>query len=505
MNFFSRERREFLLYPALLIGSWAILYLPYLRTSPSWYGDETLTLMIGRSLFAGEGGDRSMYATFWHPSYAYQPGYAWLVGLASSLTGEDILGARVLNALLALAISLIIFFGGRRVFGRKASFFGAQMFICYEQSVIHFRWIYPHNAVALGFAIVVLCLLRKSSPRADWTAGAGLAIAAAAHPLFAHGAFAAWLCRFKRPAAWVRMAVLPALVLAGGLGWTLARQSPHFWVFDDIRSLGAFYAKFSSENGAGFQSLQNIRVFYSHDFFHIGAAIAALLCCRRRFYVISIFLAVVSGLLLQNRQNLPVFYYQAVVFLPVMAMAWSGAARTLEIWIRLWFRGTQRGRIFWIMAYAIPAALFFLVLSPAVSGTLKPRNQLWVTQSVDEVERAADWLSERVTPQDLVICHQNIGWLLPCRTADLMQATAWSGRPTFTFDPTPARERFLYPADPGAAKYLVFADIDQRWTLGQPNVSWIIELVANKKWPVVWHGPNYVIVANPNFLVGIGR
>ena len=456
--------------------------------------------MIGRSLFAGEGADRALQATFWHPSYAYQPGYAWLAGAAATFMGGDILGARLLNALLALAIALAILFGGRRPFGLKAALFGALLFLTYSQTVIHFRWVYPHNAVALGFAITVLCLLRASSWRSDWTAGAGLALAAVAHPLFVHGALASWLCRIKRPEAWVRMAVLPALAAVACLGWTLARQSPHLWVLDDIRLLGEFYGKFSRDNGSGLQVFQNFRVFYTQDFFHAGAFVAALICCNRRFYAIPIFLAVVSGLLLQNRQNLPAFYYQAIVFLPVMMMAWAGAARTLETRIRLiagnrmWVRPTLAA------VYLVPAFQFFQIVGPSTSGHLVPRNQPWCTQSVDEVEAAATWLNDRLSEKDLVVCHQNIGWLLKCRTADLMQATAWTGRPTFTFEKRPDNERFRYPADLHAARYLVLADIDQRWTLGQPNVSWIIDEISAKRWPAVWRGENYIIVENPDFL-----
>jgi len=499
--FFQRP----LLFVLLLVAVWGLLYLPHLRTSPGWYGDETLTLMIGRSLFAGEGADRALQVTFWHPSYSYQPGYAWLVGLAASFAGGDIVGGRLLNVVMALAIALVIFFGGSRPFGRKAALFGALVFLTYGQTVIHFRWIYPHNVVALGFAVTVLCLLRKSSLRADWTAGAGLAVAAACHPLFVHGALAAWLCRIKRPVAWVRMAVLPTLALAGCIGWTLARQSPHLWVFDDIRTLAGFYGKFSQENGSGLQVFRNIQFFYSHDLFHAGAAVAALICCHRRFYVIPVFLAVVSGLLLQNRQNLPVFYYQAVVFLPVMAMAWAGAARTVEAGLRRRLGGRRWTRWLPAAAFALPGFLFLQTVVPAISGTLVPRNQPWVTQSVPEVETASAWLNERLSPGDLVICHQNIGWLLKCRTADLMQATAWSGRPTFTFEKRPESERFRYPADLHAAKFLVLGDIDRRWTLGQPNVFWIPEEMTRLRWPVVWQGENYVIVANPDFLLGSSR
>ncbi len=486
--------------PLLLVLCWSLLYLPHLRVSPTWYGDETLTLVVGKSLFEGVGANQSLFATFWHPSYAYQPGYAWLAGWASSLTGGDILGARFLNAILALAIALAVFFGGRRPFGVKLALFGSLMFLTYSQTVIHFRWVYPHNAVALGFAIAVLCLLRASSWKSDWTAGAGLAIAALAHPLFVHGALASWLCRMKRPVAWVRMAALPALAVIGCIGWTLSMQRPNLWLFDDIQLLAEFYGTFSRDNGSGFQIFQNLLVFYTQDFFHAGAFIAAVICCNRRFYVIPLFLAVVSGLLLQNRQNLPVFYYQAVVFLPVMAMAWAGAARTLETRVRQAAGNLRWSRPVLAAVFLLPAFQFLQIIYPAASGHLVPRNQHWCTQSVSEVETAAAWLNERLSENDLVICHQNIGWLLNCRTADLMQATAWSGRSTFAYEKPLDKARFRYPADLHAARYLVLADIDQRWTLGLPNVPWILDEISTKQWRIVWRGENYMIVENPDFL-----
>lgn len=481
----------------LVICVWSILYLPHLRTSPSWYGDETLTLMIGRSLYSGEGADRAIHATFWHPSYAYQPGYAWLVGVAAARIGGDLLGARLLNTLLALSIALTLYFIGRRALGSKIAIFAALTFLTYSQTVIHFRWIYPHNAVALGFAITCLFLLKKSSMKTDMAAGGGLALAAVSHPLFMHGALAACLCRIKRPWAWLRMAIIPLIATTGCLVWTLARQSPNTWVFDDIALLAGFYGKFSEDNGSGFQFILNVFTFYTQDIFHVGAFLAALICCNKRFYIIPIFLAVVSGLLLQNRQNLPVFYYQAIVFLPIMTMAWAGAASTVQLTVR-----AKIGNSKWInrgltALLLLPAFQFLQIVGPAISGKLIPRNQFWCTQNIQEVETAATWLNERLKENDLVVCHQNIGWLLKSRTTDLMQATAWTGRTTFTFEKHLSRDRFLYAADLFSAKFVVLGDIDQRWTLGQPNVRWVLEEVSNNKWPIVWRGQNYMILENP--------
>jgi len=493
----QNRRKFFSIFLCIIV--WALLYLPHLRTSPPWYGDETVTLMIGRSVFSGEVADRALQPTFWHPSYAYQPGYAWLVGGAAALSGGDIFGARLFNALLALAVALGILVGSQRLFGSRMALFGALIFLTYSQTVVHFRWIYPHNAVALGFVVMVLCLLRRSSPKPDWIAGSGLALAAACHPLFVHGAIAAWLCRIKRPMAWVRLAVFPALVVIGSIGWTIQRQWPNLWVWEDIVNLAGFYAQFSKDNGSGLQSLKNIFIFFTQDFFHLGAFMAAFALCWRRFYAIPVFLAVVSGLLLQNRQNLTVFYYQAVVFLPLLALAWAGGIKVAEGVVRQRWGRARWTAIVFACLWIIPAVQFAQIAIPSLTGRIVPRNFLWVTQDFREVEAAAKWLNTNLEPDDLVICHQNIGWLLNSRTADFMQATAWSGKTTFSFENLPARERFRYDANPAEAKFLVLGDIDQRWTLGQPNVSSILEELTKSNWPVVWQGKHYIILANPEF------
>ena len=478
---------------------WGLLYLPHLRTSPRWYGDETLTLMIGKSLAAGEAADRSLKPTFWHPSYPYQPGFAWLSGVTAWIFGGDILGARFLNTLIALSIALLIYFGSRPILGCLSSFFGALLFLSYDQTVIHFRWVYPHNAVALGFTIAILALLRSSRPRIDWTAGLGLAIGALSHPLFIHGGVAALTCRTKRPRAWIRLMAPAAVVLASTIGLSLIHYWPHLWVFQDIATLVEFYRDFNKENATSSQALGNMATFYFHDWFHIVSLIAVVLCCSRRLYPIVIFAVTISLLLLQNRQNLPVFYYQAIVLLPILALAWAGGLRTLSIWLRRELRGALFRRALLYMALLLPIAMALLVLPSSLRGNLVSRNDRWVTQDIEEVERAASWINQHTRPDEFVVCHQNIGWLLICRTADLLQTTAWEKRSTFGFPTSLEAGRFRYNADISSARYLVLGDIDSRWTIYQKNVWPSLERISQEKWQIVWSGKYYLIAKNPNY------
>jgi hypothetical protein len=493
----ATKRRIFWIPLLAIVLTWTVLYLPHLRTSPRWYGDETLTLMIGKSLFAGAPADRSLKISFWHPSYTYQPGYAWVAGMMAAITGGDILGARFLNVSLALTIALVLFIFGRKHLGYWPALFAALLFLTYDQTVIHFRWIYPHNAVALGFLISVLALMRASSPRADWTTGAGLGLAAFCHPLFAHGAIAAWLCRLKRPRAWIRMAILPGLVLAASFLSAIWRYQES-WLWGDLSELLAFYRVSSSEAGTGAQPFLNFYYFFRQDFFHIGVLLGGLLCLtRRRLYPIGLFLLVVSALLLQNRRNIPLFYYQAVTLLPIMALAWAGGLRVVLMWIWKVSGRSRLARLLAILVLILPAIYFLKILPAAVSGKLVSRNDIWVTQNTDEVTQAADWLKARLHPDDLVICGTNIGWMLPCRQADLIQATTWAGHKSFTFETPIAHKKFLHPADLSQARYVIISDLDQRWTFGQTNVSLIANLLEKEKWQIVWQGPFYIIVENP--------
>jgi hypothetical protein len=485
-------RRRLFWWPLiLLVAVWSVLYLPHLRTSPHWYGDETLTLMVGRSLLAGEPADRAIRTTFWHPGYPYQPGYVWLAGVLARAFGGDILGPRLLSTLIALAVSVVIYLRGRAILGCLPALFGALVFLCYDQSIIHFRWAYPHDAVALGFTIAVLALLRPSRPRSDWTAGCGLAIAALSHLLFAHGALAAWLCRLGHPRAWLRLAAPPALVLAGATGAMILHYRPHPWVFDDMRTLMEFYR--SGESGGIAQTAGNILQFYSHDAFHAVSALAVALCCRGRLYPVAVFATTVSFLLLQNRQNLPLFYYQAIVFLPLLALAWAGGLRTLSTWTRR----RSRGRLVVRAAFLAPLGLFVHNLPACVRGELVSRNHAWVTQDPGEVEAAAAWINAHTTTGDLVICNQNIGWLLNCQTADLLQAAAWEKRPTFGFPQPLPEARFRYSADLSRARYVVLGDIEMRWMIHQRNVAPLTERLQRERWPVVWSGDYYAIAENP--------
>ncbi len=500
------RRRAILLSLALILAVWGLLYLPHLRTSPPWYGDETLALTAGVDLTRGIAAHRAIWNTFWHPYAPYQPGYELLIGSMARLFGGDILGGRVVNALLALSIGLVICFYGRSILGVLPALFAALLFLSYEQSVIHFRWIFTHNLVALGFTIAFLALSRPARQKNDLIAGAGLACAAAALPLFVYGLVPALLIRLKRPKSWPWLLV-PALIVVTSsllLGWLMTR--PNNFLGSDLVATFRFYTRASQESSASIgQIALNVARFFSQDALHAAGAVMLLLCLSRKFYPIGIGGLLLVLLLVQNRQNLPVFYYQAIIFLPVLMLAYGAAQRRIFQFLRR--RGVRlsmvrAGQWMLLLVPIISAA----TLTPAsLSGTLRPRIWYWTTQNTSEVEQAAHWINERTDRDDLVICHSNIAWLLKARTADFLQATSWAGLPTWPFDIPLDKRQYRYEADLGAAKFAVVGDIDKRWTFLQPNVDQLAGRMVKEGWPVVWSGPNYLVLENPRLRGGPGE
>ena len=151
------------------------------------------------------------------------------------------------------------------------------------------------------------------------------------------------------------------------------------------------------------------------------------------------------------------------------------------------------------MLLAVPIICAANQVPNSLAGRIIPRIQYWTTQNTDEVEQAARWINERVAPDDLVICHSNIAWLVKARTADFLQVTTWERLPTWPFDIPLDRTQFRYKAGLENARFAIVGDIDTRWTFLQPNVDKLIKRMVDEAWPVVWSGTNYHILKNPRW------
>jgi len=485
-NRFGKRKKVYYLSLGMVVLVWVALYLPNLSLTPRWYGDETVTLGCGQDLVHGIFANRAVWNTYVNPQFCYQPGYVFLVGLASEWGGREIGWPRLINSLAALGIALAaVMLLGRRI-GITTGVFIALIFLTYDQSVIHFRWVYPHNATALGLFLCFCFQCLRPNSRRYWQSGAGLAVAAVSHPLALHGGIAAFLNRWNRPSSWLPT-FLPPLV--AGVGCLLPIFLWNFgWWWSDLQDLRDFYAGFTRDLGSGWQWPINFFRFLSHDWIHLLAALALIPCLLTPIRPIAVAALILVALLTQNRQNLPVFYYQAVVALPLLiALLGYGI---------FWIRRKFLRRCAWTrwLPFSIPLFMFLSIAPHVWGASLVSRIDPWVIGSIQDHIKTIEWLNKHTQEDSLVICAPNIGWKLKCRNADLMMSTAFAGYSTFVYPKGLKPERFRWNSNIENAEYLVITDIDRIWTIGQENVDKVLNNYVIQRWQVVYQSGTCVIL-----------
>lgn len=467
-----------------------MLYIPFLRTIPSWYGDETMTFKVSYDFINGESSYYALWNTFWSARYPYQKLYAWICGIFGVLGNGDIVSGRFFNALLGLLNGVFICFLGRRPLGRVPALFSAIIFLTYYQSVIHYRMCYPHNAAGLGIVVMTILLLYPSSLKTDFAAGIGLSIAAGSHPIFIYAAIGLFICRINKPKSWIPLYLPSAIIVLISI-ITSYFKFGNIWMCEDLEYLGSWYLSMGQSNGGEFQGFSNLSKFVQQDYFHIIAIIGAIFCLNKKYFPISVVSLVCLVLLTKNRANLTVFYYQAVIILPTLCLCWGRLYQIAEKY-KFSFKVPPIAILMWI----VPVVFFAQNATKLFSYKLYPKDHYWATQSCEEVEAVARWINDRTTQNDTIMANENLAWLLNGHGIPILQMVTWYGLPTY--GATVPRERFRFNASLENAKFAVLGDIDKRWAVfAEPGAAVIIKKLQDQQWLVVWEGPNYTILANP--------
>lgn len=480
----------------LIVVFWAALYLPLLRTSPPWYGDEFFTLNVGLPMTHGKLTNRALYSTFFSYAFNYQPCFTFLVGLFSRITADDILGGRFLCTLIGLGTALTGFWFLHRRFGFFCGLFFAICFLGYPQSIIHYRWIYPHGMVGWALIAAVGLLMRPARLPQDWKVGLVLILGVASHLLGVYATIAAGFCRLLRPKSWLPVTLPSALfLLLVFLGLNSLLKG---WPAQDLSHLLRNYEADSEVSGRGFSLIHNFANFFFQDYFHISALLGFFVCLRRRSYMLCIAAFIMSFFLLRNRQNLTFFYYQVMVILPILAgLVAVGISGLMGFAKRRFLLGKGVVRAVQVLLCIFFLFLGFRQLPSVLEGRLPVRISAWVVDSIPDYEAAAKWLNRETNPNDLVIAHWNLGWMLHCRNADVLMATAWSGLPAGNFfDPPPARERFCYPLDIQNAKFFVITHLDELWAFQQKSVPFFLNTSGVLTWPIVFQAGTVRVLKN---------
>lgn len=484
------------IFCGILLLVWAVCYLPHLRTSPGWYGDEFITLMGGRAILDGSFFNRALKYSFFSTYTNYQPPGLILYTLFSKVfSGGDILGARFLSTLLGLGISLLVLV----VFSRRGEawigFAAALTILVAPQSVIHFRWVYPHYFVSLGVVLIALALDSRTSSTKDWIIGMGCGIAAIGHLLAAHVIVAALIARVLSPRSWIRIAIPPALVFLFSL--SLGYYASGGQLFLDLQELAAGYSGDSGRSTLAGKFLSIYR-YFSTDWLHVLFFWSFFGLALLRKWAVLVFTALISLAIIQNRPELPVFYYQSMVFIPALCTNLFLCFQGGDKWLSKKFPDNPIRFMSRLAAFLIPLLLLPSAVAGSVGGSLKSRNAYWVAPSSADIESSAAWINEHAQPDDLIISFWDAGWLLKRKWTDPMQCAIWSyGNFPYFYNRHRDHSEFVFAADFSTAKYVLIDTQDMRWTYGQGTIPKLLDEQKLQTWPVVYSTPTTAVVQNP--------
>lgn len=500
------EFQKLLIALAILFFCWLALYLPHLRTAPGWYGDEFLTLISGNSILHHTWRDRALPNSFFRTLLNYQPIATFLFAFFSEIiTDGDILGARLLSILLAFVIASLVCIILARRKKLLLGFAAALTILAAPQCVIHFRWVYPHYFLSLGVIIIGLTLDAPRTKRRDWILGTGAALGAMGHLLIVPVTLGVLLARISYPRSWLKIIIPPGLILCSSLllGYISGGKSLVF----DLQGLCSFYATCSNSTN-WLQKMMNIWKFFSIDWFHLLLLVSFVGIAYARKWGLLVFSAFIVFAVIQNRPEITTYYYQSMVFIPLLCV---NLILSLDIFFsRILYvinplpqhdSDWQRELIRCLLLLFLPLFLLPGSLKHSLTGSFKARNDFWVTPSCRDLEQTAVWINQHTSKDDFVVAYWDSEWLLTCRSTDILQCAAWQygiGSIT-TYNRPYARQEFLWPADVRLAKYIFVSPIDLRWSYIQGTVPQLIRETEIGDWPIVFKTNTTYVLLNPAF------
>lgn len=479
---------------------WCLAYFPNLRSSPGWYGDEFVSLMEGNAILSGKFENRALKYSFFSTFTNYQPWGALLyAGFAKALAGGDILGARILSITLALILVLLIYVELARRGAAWVGFCAALTILLAPQCTIHFRWVYPHFFVSIGVVWIALILSRNREAKGDdWRLGWGCAIAAVGHLLVVHVIAATLASRILRPRSWLKIIIPSSAVLL--LALLLGYYSAGSKLFLDLQELAGGYLG-DSGRSTPLEKVFNIYRFFFVDWFHILLFASFFGLALIRQWSLLAFSFLLSFAVIQNRPELPVFYYQSMIFIPllifnlILCLFVAGEKLSAKFKSRMPLNIAKVTCLLFPFVFAGPA------LQNSFAGSHGPRNSHWVAPRHSDLEETAKWINQNTNPQDLVIAFWDVGWLLRSRWTDPMQCAIWSyGNFPYFYNRPRDRSEFLFPADLGQAKFILVGPLDLRWTYGQGTIPILLKEFGVESWPTVYQTETTRVLKNPKQL-----
>jgi hypothetical protein len=429
-------------------------------------------------------------------------------------------------------------------------FFCAASFLVYSEAVVNFRWVRSHplgGTLALAAVGFLIRYVQEKRLRDIMLAGAMCSLATATnymtYPLIAAVGLTAVVVnarRWREPRAWGHIVAAGATagayaglfvvwyVLAEPGGWTqLMAQVERLTSVANNEVRPTFFGEVTRfcENvwTLGFKTptrLDPLRGWVGRDWWLVIAmcGIVFLPVTRNRWLRlwVPVWLLILMYGVFKKLNNVPLFFYPATTFLPLMAVGFAGV---------LTWAGEGLARLGTPKARALPGiivcALFWFGTAQGAWSRFDTRIDHWAQDSATDAEAAMRHVNEHTTPDDFVIVPKQIYWLVKhARKSMLTFCARYKGVDNDM--PVPVqipRDLYWFDCRVENAKYLVMeygarevvlpdgrrgqvpVGIDAVYTLPVlRGVREIVQQVQEEKWPVVFHQGAYLVLANPRFV-----
>lgn len=533
---------------AVLLLLWALLFLPNLRTNPNWYGDEGEWMEKSWTFIHGTPRVGPIIDDFIFP-YPYPPLYMLVNGALLRVFGNDIAVGRALGAVTALAATAILFWIGARLRDKKFGCFCAAAFLVYSEANVNFRWVRSHPLAGILALASVGFLIRyvqeKRLRDAAW-AGTFCSLATATnyftYPLVGAVvvtvAVANWR-EWKSSRAWRDVVVAGATACAYAGLFVLWYCAVHGWgqlttQVDRLTSVASNEIRptFSGEVERFIENVWTLGFktptqgppmpWSGHDWWLTVATVGFVFLPTRdwrlRLWVPFWLLVLMYGVF-KKLNNVPLFFYPATIFLPLMAVGFAGVL----VWVGEASRriAPKQGNLPATIIAIVVLAAFGL---PSASGAWQhfhTRIDMWAQQSSTDAEAAMAFVNSHTTRDDFVIVPKQIYWLARTdRRSMLTFCARYKGvdndmpvpshipRELFWFDCSLEQTKFLvleYGVEdrtlPDGRRVQLPIGIDAVYTLPVlRGVKELVQQVQQEKWPVAFQQGAYIVLANPRFV-----
>jgi 4-amino-4-deoxy-L-arabinose transferase-like glycosyltransferase len=513
------------LIAAGLLLLWALLFLPNLRTNPNWYGDEGEWMEKSWTFIHGTPRVGPIINDFVFP-YSYPPLYMLVNGVLLRVFGNDIVVARSLGAVTALAAAAILFWIGARLRDRSFGFLCAAAFLMYAEANMNFRWVRSHPmAGTLALACVgflVRYVQEKRLRDAVW-AGVFCALATATN-YFTYPLIGAVILTVA-VVNWRHAPLAAACAGAFGAGFVLRYCAVYGWgelmaqvgrltsvASNEVRLtfFGEVERFLSNVWALGFKTPTQIgpRGWEGKDYWlMIATAGFVFLPVTKAKWLrawVPFWLLVLMYGVFKKLNNVPLFFYPATVFLPLMAVGFAGVVTWAGEGLKR--LGAPGGR-------ALPAVALVLFAWPSLQGAwghFDSKIDLWTQRSATEAEAAMKYVNEHTQPGDFVIVPKQIYWLVKADKKSMLTFCARYER-VLNDMPVPVaipQDQYWFDCRYQNAKYVVMdsgvdaasgrpVGIDIVYTAGLVGVPERVQAMLDAGWkPVYVGGSGQMAVVN---------